>query len=368
MLPAIACDDGIAVRGEACFTDEPELLAFGFTPIALRVAPFDSDGIADVLVTGVDTQGAVLGVVSRTGADGALGAAQDAGVYGCSAHPALGDANLDGATDLLVDACDDTMMVFVASGSGSFAAPVIVDVDVATRTSTIFDVNSDGVGDVVALGIAGEAIALTWAAGDGLGGYAPPLGTFVGQLGAADEPLGFSIGLLDADGLPDVVLSHADPTRVPTIARGTGAAFAEPVPWDELPIARGVAAIDVVDGADPELLIVRSEPPVFEVWQGPLGSAKPLAATTIEAARDHFLAAGDVDGDGSLDLAFFDPATPNLEIWLNDGDGRWAFAAIVDIGANVDQLAIADLDGDGAAELIAGTFAERGVSILRSAP
>lgn len=367
-LTPIQCDDGVVVAGEACFGDDHETLRIGFTPIALRAAPFDGDDTVDLLVTGIDAAGAVIGASSRVGADGALAAPQDAGVSGCSAHPAIGAANADAVTDLLVDACDDTMMVFLGETSGGFAAPVTVDVDVATKTSALADIDGDGTPDVIALGIAGEAIALTWARGDGSGGYGPPAGTFVGQLGAPDEPSGFSVGLFDGDTLPDVVLSHGDPNQPPQVALGTGGAFAEPVPWDELPVSRGVASLDVDGDGDDELLVVRAEPAAFEVWRGRMGSLERVARTEMPPAQRRIVGGGDVDGDGALDFGFFDPASSDVDVWLGDGEGGWSHTATVDVGANVEQLAIVDLDGDHAAELIAGTFSGGTVTVVRSSP
>jgi hypothetical protein len=368
MLVPAECGDGVVVRGEACFADDVETFDVPFTPLALRAASFDGDDRADILVTGVDAAGAVLGTLSRGGGDGVLAAPQDAGVFGCSAHPAIGHANGDDAVDLLVDACDDTMLVFLAGADGHFGAPITVDLDVATRTSAFADVDADGLTDVIALGIAGESIALTWARADGSGGYAPPFGTFVGTLGASDEPTGFSVGLLDGDALPDVVLSHADPGQPPRLALGTAGAFAAPIAWDELPPARGVATLDVDGRNGSELLVVGTDGSTFEVWRGRVGDVERIATTAIDDADGRVLAGGDVDGDGALDLAFFDPMGTDVALWLGDGRGAWDRAGRVQIGAGIDQLAIIDLDGDGGAELVAGTFERGAVSIVRGDP
>jgi hypothetical protein len=368
MLSPRECDDGVLVQGEACFGDDTELLTVPFTPIALRAAPFDGDDTPDLLITGVDATGLVVGALSRNETSGVLGALQDAGVSGCSAHPALGNANGDGAIDLLVDACDDTMMVFLAEPTGHFAPPIAVDTDVTTLTSGIVDVDADGVTDVIALGLAGTSVALTWSRGDGAGGYGPPIGTFVGTVGAVDQPHSFSVGLLDDDDLPDVVLSHPDPDQPPRFVRGTGAAFAEPIPWDELPAARGVGVLDIDGDGDTELLVVRGDPMTFEAWSGRFGALDRLGSTEFAITATRITTAGDVDGDGALDLVFFEPTATDVDVWLGDGEGEWTFAADVEVGANVDQLAVVDLDDDGAAELVAGTFAAGGITIVRSSP
>lgn len=368
LLVPIACDDGELVRGEACFSGDHEQLELGFEPLALRTAEFDRNGVPEVLITGLDAAGVVVGALSRADDSGHLAPPELAAVYGCSAYPAVGEANGDGVADLLVDACDDTMLVFVGNGDGSFAVPITVDLDVATLTSALVDVDVDGNNDVIALGIAGTSIAVTWTKHDGNGGYAAPVGTFVGVLDAGDAPRSFSVGQLDGDGLPDLVLSHGDPSHPPMVAFGTGDAFREPVPWDALGIATGVALIDTDDDGDAEILVVRDDPPALEVWRGDFASARRSATTKMPQLATHVLASGDIDGDGTLDLGLFETDAADISLWLADGQDGWQRTTEVNVGAAVNQLSIADLDGDGAAELVAGTFARRTITVVHSAP
>jgi hypothetical protein len=77
------------------------------------------------------------------------------------------------------------------------------------------------------------------------------------------------------------------------------------------------------------------------------------------------LAAGDLDGDGALDLAGITGAGGT---WVFLGDGKGGFTREQspelggDIGCTGYHAALADLDGDGAAELIAGYAGEASVS------
>src|SRR5687768_338451 len=70
------CGDAQPEPGEVCFDDDHEQLEIPFEALAIRVAPFDGDAFSDILVTGLDDDGAVIAALSRTQMDGALGLLQ----------------------------------------------------------------------------------------------------------------------------------------------------------------------------------------------------------------------------------------------------------------------------------------------------
>ncbi|MBC8070518.1 MAG: VCBS repeat-containing protein, partial [Deltaproteobacteria bacterium] len=198
--------------------------------------------------------------------------------------------------------------------------------------------------------------------------WAPPRVAVVGTVGHPDDPSSFSIGRLDGDAIGDAVLAHGADDRPPWLLRGGIDGFAAPEPWDELPPSRGVAVIDVDGRGDDELFVITDGGDTLEIWQGEVGALQRLGRTDISAQAGRLLALGDIDGDGRLDLAFFAPDSDRIDIWLADRNWKWRDTDSVRIGASVDQLAIADLDGDGAAELVASTFAQGGITLVRSEP
>lgn len=364
------CEDGAADPGEVCFVSRGEPLAFDFTPLSLRVADFDGADGPDALVLGTDARGVVVSALARNDGTGTLSAPVRLDVTGCSAHPVPGDVDGDGAVDLLVDDCDDSMLVYRARGDGSFAPPQRVQVGGITRTSAILDVDGDGVRDVIALVVDARAqVALAVAHGDGSGSFAGPV---VDTLGPADTPgevVGFSAADVDGDGRADAVLFDGRGTASPLLGRGDGRSFGLAAPWTELPPSLGVALIDLDGDAAPEALAVRHDPDVIEVYAGRPDGMRLRGRTDVADHREQLLASGDVDGDGTLDLVYFHPSRDALEIRLAEDTYAWPAAERVALDdAGVEQLAVADLDGDGAAELVLGTFAAGTLTILRPSP
>ncbi len=361
------CEDGSADPGEVCFGSGSEELALDFTPVALRVADFDGVHGPDVLVLGTDSSGIVVSAIALNDGAGNLSSPTRLDVTGCSAHPIPGDLNRDNAVDLLVDDCDDSMLVYLARGDGTFAAPIRVQVGGITRTSAILDANGDGFADVVALALDRlGSVVLAVARGDGRGGFAGPTIDTVGPADSPGDIVGFSAGDIDADGRADAVLFDGIGTSPPLLGLGGPGSFGPGVPWTELPPAVGVALIDLDDDRAPEALAIRRDPDVLEVYGGRLGGLRRWGRTDVSGHREHRLTSGDVDGDDALDLVYFHPARETLEVRLARDIYAWPDAeSVATDQTGIEQVAVADLDGDGAGELVLGTFGANTVTILR---
>lgn len=367
IVPSV-CGDTEPEPGEVCFEDDHETIEIPFEPLAIRVAPFDGDAFSDILVTGLDGGGAVIGSFSLTQPDGALGPLLPTALYGCTGYPGVGDVGDGSVADLLFDDCDDTMLVFRGVADGTIQGPTVVDLDVLTLGSALLDGDGDGIGDVIALGTNGDTVAISLARGIATGGYLAPILTIVGTASASDAPRSFSIGFVDGDTRFDLILSHADPTLPPTFVRGIVEGFGPPEPWDVIGPASSVSYANTDGEGDPELVVFRKDPAAVEVWSGGLGSARRIGGTKIAALGDSSFSAGDFDADRNLDLALFRSDEAEVVLWLGDGKGGWRKDDTVRFGSAVKQLSVGDLDADGLADLVAGTFAERTLTVVRGAP
>jgi hypothetical protein len=167
-----------------------------------------------------------------------------------------------------------------------------------------------------------------------------------------------------------------------SIAKGKGGAGSAPLfrPAPGSPFRSGappsdVAAVDVNGDRKPDLVV--AEPAVgvaVFLGDGVGGFMRAPAAPSRVAAEPvpHLLAAGDIDGDGSVDLAF--ASHDSHEVALLRGDGLGGFwptlgpsvAALTSGKPHNHGLALVDVDGDRRLDLVTSNANDGSVSVLRN--
>jgi hypothetical protein len=81
--------------------------------------------------------------------------------------------------------------------------------------------------------------------------------------------------------------------------------------------------------------------------------------------RPIWLAIGDLDGDGDLDLAVTDNDSDTASILMNYGDGTFAEQVVIQVGGHEPgPIAIEDLDADDDDDLAVGIWATNSIAIL----
>ena len=138
------------------------------------------------------------------------------------------------------------------------------------------------------------------------------------------------------------------------VNRLTGAARFEPsiVPFPEY--VNDAALADVDGDGDRDLLLAGHRKVTVLANEG---GGRFASAKTLPGGRDNsFVAAGDLDGDGDLDVVAGvlpgDESDGAVWAWENKGADGWSDAGRV--GRTVERLVAADLTGDGRADLVPG--------------
>ncbi|MGW4056129.1 FG-GAP repeat domain-containing protein [Streptomyces sp. NPDC004779] len=240
--------------------------------------------------------------------------------------PALGDLNGDGKADLVTPVKgSNTLVAALGDGKGGFGPGVSFGLDTGAFPTAVAlaDLNGDGRLDaVVAAALTkrptqhgeesmGSVVELL---GDGKGGFAPATSYFaptpVNPSTDALFPVDVTVADMNGDGKPDVLTSNTNGDNVSVWTNdGTG--------------ALGTASNYYVGGGRPTSY-----------------SARQLRPSGLEA--------GDVDGDGRLDVVTVNAGTSDISVLLGDGKGRLGpatrFADAVSLGG---ALALGDVNGDG---------------------
>src|SRR6266568_3265685 len=81
-------------------------------------------------------------------------------------------------------------------------------------------------------------------------------------------------------------------------------------------------------------------------------------------ARFWYIAEGDFNGDGKLDLAVTDYSNNNVSVLLGNGDGTFQAPRTFPVGNGPAGVAVADLNGDGKPDLVVANFDDNTLSVL----
>lgn len=253
-------------KGDGTFSTTTGLILNGF---GLAVADFNGDGQPDIL----KATGSGFQIMFGRG-DGSFQAPIATGVSGASL---AGDLNGDGKADLLA-LTNNNLVVYIGKGDGTFDAGVSYPVGNTSslrKAINLGDFNGDGVIDVaVSLPTSGTG-QVTVFLGNGDGTLQPGITST-----ALAAPTCSVAGDFNNDGRLDLVIADAVSGIYILLGNGDGT-FAAPTP-------------------------------IFPT----------IAAVTSQSRFNQSLAAGDVNGDGNLDLVIL---TMSGIVDIHIGDGTGAF-------------------------------------------
>ncbi|MCR9243724.1 MAG: VCBS repeat-containing protein [bacterium] len=334
-----------------------------FEPVALAVADFDGDGLADVAAAyrwvGPNSGEAGDRIVIHQQLAG--GRFSERRTIGGPLAPALvdgieeltvADVNSDGRPDLLVNLVGTGLTVLFQEADGGFHRQAIAWTLAGVAAG---DFNSDGAMDVLpgaSFRLQATPRVLT-AAAEQIAGPAPQAR---GSVAAIDRDADGVVDLCSADDALAALLTLEQPARgafqpgrlvplVPTQQAGVGA----------------LLGVDLNGDGASQLLVGFSEAGAGGLWLDP-GTSAGRQLTAAGQPLPEAIAAADLDGDGDLDVATAGLlAGSGVRIYRND-DGVLQPAEALGSPA-CSALALADLDGDGRVDLAATTAA--GIEVYR---
>ena len=343
--------------------------AVDLSPAHLVVTDIDGDGIEDLVVgSGIaDYIGPDWGNTNMTfllsNGDGTF---RGTGLHNVADYPdsvAIGDFNNDGKADLVTASqfSNPSVAVLSGDGSGSFAAAANVVALGSTPAVAAADFDGDGSLDIAA-GTSTSTVVV--ARGNGHGGF-----TTATPSNVPAAPSWLTVGDFDGDGKPDVLASQGSLTGLVTngalsllIGKGDGS-FKTPTTLLTGVNARMAAAGDFnLDGKLDAAAVVggneaTQSPGSLRIFLGGNGTLTAQTAISVGTTPSDpaFVAAGDVNGDGRLDLVvasedfnfgFF------VQVFLGKGDGTFQPLTPVRTDFGPTSIVIHDFSGDGRPDLV----------------
>ena len=356
--------------------------AAGPGPQGLVIGDFTGDGFGDVMTADMGYIAGSNSTISLMKHNGQVGAG--AGFLAPISFPAGGErpqdlaaADLDGDDDLDVvvvrfgqpqagDFECDIQHVLMNNGTGAFGPPTMyLPVPAPHRGGkaavALADLDNDGDVDLIGGGsrdvgsINNGIISIRRNNGLGIFGN-PELYLFDNFV---SPPADLTTGDVNDDGFLDVVACSPDGRANDgwnlLLSNGSGG-FLQPVKRHQASKETSMAKIvDLNEDGDQDVITLANDSALITFHENPGSGDFPVQVKYPIGVLSEFMDAGDIEGDGDLDIASTDD---KVRILRNRGDGTFDPFQTYNSPINPADIKLRDLNGDGRPDLLLGPDAE----------
>ncbi len=190
------------------------------------------------------------------------------------------------------------------------------DVGVGPTSVAVADFNGDGIPDLAVANSGDNTVTVLLGNGDGTF-------TFKSSPGVGDAPYWVAVGDFNGDGIPDLAVANCGNCSYYSYITDT---------------------VTVLLGNGDGTFTTKSSP-------------------TVGMAPE-YVAVGDFNGDGILDLVSSDTGSNTLTVLLGNGDGTFTTKSTSATGVQPKAVVVADFNGDGILDLAVASYSDETVSVL----
>ncbi len=289
---------------------------------------------------------------------------RDSGVDGVR-HPVAADFNGNGRIDVAFPTSrfsflnNNHIALRLNQGDGRFGESRI-ELLAAPSSLVATDFDADGDIDMVVCGIDFIDILIN----DGAANFSAPQRINSNNIDNCDQIVAAD---LNGDNLPELLYldSSGPATRVSLLIAQGGLVWSPPVDLIGGDRPKSIAAGDLDGDGHIDIAVANFDSDNVTVFFSD-GNANltPVPAYAV-GNRPNGIAIGDINGDSQPDLVVtLDNADAAIAVLLNDGSGQFGPPVFTAIGQAPRGIAVADLDGDGDIDIAVATSADSAISVL----
>jgi hypothetical protein len=268
----------------------------------------------------------------------------------------------------------NTVSVLLGKGGGTFQAVPNYNAGFNSANVIVRDFNGDGISDLAV--VSGSisftdlqgAVIIFLGKGDGSFQAAMSYPTGLGSFGAA-------VGDFNGDGILDLAVANLFSDTVSVLVGKGDGTFEAAVDY-HVGVAPGWVSVGDFNGDGIlDLAVANFGSSLVGAYPGTVSVLLGKGDGTFQAAQNYnggtspaFVAVGDFNRDGNLDLIVVDQGNPSgqgssIAVWLGNGDGTFQTPVNHAAGAYPFSMAVADLNGDGIPDLAVANYLSEDVSV-----
>jgi len=267
------------------------------------------------------------------------------------------DLNGDGVLDLVVaNQAANNVSVLLGNGDGTFGSPANFAVGLAPASVAVGDFNSDGNLDIVTANEGDNTITVLLGKGDGTFGAAT-------AFAVGTQPRAVVAGNLNADGSIDLVVANSGSNTISVLPGNSTGAFNSRADFNVGAGPIALALADFNNDARLDVAVANQNSNDVTVLLGAGNGTFSTAANFAVGTAPRGLAIGNLNADANQDIVVANEGSDSVTILLGHGDGTFSGSNFT-TGPSPRAVFAADFDGSGTVDVISANNANDTISLL----